>query len=94
MRIFCTRIIREKTYRELLRYKTGFNAILKKEILKKKLPVVLDKTLENKKIILSRGLILVNSNIIDSHIDYKSREAIKAEFNNIIQGCVFTKKKK
>jgi len=88
MRIFCTRIIREKTYRELLKFKSEVE-----EILKRKLPAVKDAILKNKNITLSRGCVLINSNISDSKIDYKSKEAIKAFYNSIIQGCVFMKKK-
>lgn len=89
MRIFNTRIIREKTYRELLAFKKEIE-----EILRKKLPVVADRTLKGKSITLNKGLVLVNSSISDSHIDYKAdvrRNPIVAFYRVIIHSCVFMK---
>jgi len=92
MRIFCTRIIREKTYRDLLSFKKEVEKILRKN-----LPMVADRTLKNKNITLSRGLVLVNSVLSDSKIEYKAdvrRNPIYAFYRAIIKGCVFMKKKK
>ena len=94
MRIFCTRIIREKTYRELLKFKKEFKEDLIKELRKNKLPIVLDKTLEDKNITLSRGCVLVYSSIVDSKIDYKCKDPMKVFHHNLIQGCAFMKQKK
>ena len=89
MRIFCTRIIREKKYRELLKFKNEVE-----EILIRNLPMVRGATLKNKNITLSRGCVLINSQIFDSKIDYKSKTAIEAFYNVIMTSCVFIKKKK
>ncbi len=88
MKIFGIRIIRETNYQALLNFRDKIE-----EILKRKLPVVRDATLKNKNITLSRGCVLVNSQIINSKIDHKSKVAIEVFYDSIIKGCVFMKKK-
>ncbi|TET75168.1 MAG: hypothetical protein E3J56_01080 [Candidatus Aminicenantes bacterium] len=86
MRFFGLRIIKESEYRKLLRYRIEVG-----EILKKKLPLVLNKTLHGKNITLSRGLVLINSSLTHSRIFYKAKEAIKSFWNSIIQYNYFEK---
>ncbi len=88
MRIFGRRIIKETSYVALLDFRDQVE-----EILRKKLPLVKDATLKNKNITLSRGCVLVNSQIVNSKIDYKSKEAIQAFYDSTIQGCIFNKEK-
>ena len=61
------------------------------EILRKRLPIVLDKTLINKNITLSRGLVLVNSIIDSSKINYKGKDPIKVFWKGIVNNNIFTK---
>ena len=88
MKILGIRIIREETYQNLLRFKEEVE-----DILRRKLPVVLDRTLKNKNINLSRGLVMVNSSISDSNIKYRSVNAITALHRAIMRGNVLTREK-
>jgi len=93
MKIFGIKIIREKEYRRLLKVESGAKNTLRLAI-KEKLPVVLDRTLKGKEITLSRGLLLINSTIENSTIDYKGRYPIKAIYGNIFNQVVCLNKSK
>ena len=82
------RIIREKTYRHLLKFKSEVE-----EILKKRLPVISDKTLEKKNIVLKRGLVLVKSTMSGCNVKYRSVNAVKILTEGILHQNIFTKEK-
>ena len=88
MKILGIRIMWEKNYKNVLRFREEVE-----EILRRKLPLVSDKTLKNKNITLSRGLVLVNSSIMESRIKYRSVDLIKVLYHGILAHNMFTKEK-
>ena len=85
MRIFGIRIMFESNYRNLVKFKNEVE-----EILRRRLPVVMDKTLTNKNITLSRGLVLVNSWVKKSSRVYKGKEPIKVFPGAWVMGNFFS----
>lgn len=79
----------ESNYRHLVKFKDEVETILRK-----KLPVVMDKTLANKNITLSRGLVLVNSKVQTSNIDYKGKDPVRILGNGFIVNNIFSDKSK
>ncbi|MHA1302324.1 MAG: hypothetical protein ACTSPI_01295 [Candidatus Heimdallarchaeaceae archaeon] len=86
MKIFGLKIMSNRGYEDLVRFKSEVE-----EILRRRLPIVLDKTLKNKNIILSRGLVLVNSKIETSYIRYKSNKAIQILSEGLLIHNIFSK---
>lgn len=86
MKILGIRIIWNRNYLFLVKFKEEVE-----DILRRKLPVILDKTLKNKNINLSRGLVMVNSTISGSNFKYRATTAINALSEAVITHNVFSK---
>ncbi len=91
MKIFGIQILWNRDYQNLLNAFRQLTTYKQKVegLLKRGLPLIADRTLKNKRITLSRGLVLVNSTMKDSKIDYKAKTAVEAFDRAIITNCYF-----